>query len=154
LGAGAAFVYLNGQRSAEHAAVVRLLEEQRQAIESVRSSLARPIVIERDPAPPPAEAPISRLQGPEPPPSAPPPSEKTAEKAAEPVSPEARLAFQDAQSILDTAVVDGHWSERAKAEFRRLLPQMTPEDRFEATRRIAVAINQNKLVLDEPGPIY
>jgi hypothetical protein len=31
---------------------------------------------------------------------------------------------------------------------------MTPEDRFEVSRLMAVAINQQKLVPEEPGPPF
>ena len=161
VGLGAAGGYLVSQRSGEQAAILRQLEQQRQALDRVQASLARPVVVERAlrgqtglgdaraGAPPPA-APLGPVSQPAGPATASPPSAGT----VDPPSPEARLASENAHAVLDAAVAYGRWTAKDRAEFRRLLPQMTPEDRFEVTRLMAVAINQQKLVPEEPGPPF
>jgi hypothetical protein len=153
VGLGAAAGYLVSQRSGERATILRMLEQQQQAIDRMQSRLARPVIVEREPAVPPAQ----------PPEVVPEPGSKSAAPAAsspppagalEGRSPEAQVAFDGARAVLDAAVAYGRWTAKDRAEFRRLLPQMTPEDRFEVSRLMAVAINQQKLVPEEPGPPF
>jgi hypothetical protein len=67
-------------------------------------------------------------------------------------TPENMEAFDKGQRLVEEALVSRRWGDAQADELRRLLREMTPEQRSQMFGRLLPAINQGHLTVETRGP--
>jgi hypothetical protein len=119
----------------QSSAIIERLDDQQKMLSLVLSR-ARPACAGRA-APPPPAAPAGGESA-----------------AKQPETPESAAAFQDAQRLLHDASGAGRWTEHDRLELRAMFGRMSPAAQGELLRQLAVAVNQDRIKLDRPGPPF
>jgi hypothetical protein len=66
-------------------------------------------------------------------------------------TPESNAAFQKAKELIEGASETHEWGESQRAQFRQLLPSLHGDQKGEALRELAVAINERKFTITVRG---
>ena len=66
----------------------------------------------------------------------------------------AELAFEDADRLVETALVRGRWQAQDAQELGAAIGRVDAERASELLRSLAVAINQGELLVDIDGPLF
>ena len=69
-------------------------------------------------------------------------------------SPENRAAYQNASSVVTTAVAAKRWTEEDKETFRASFGQLTNDQRMELMNVLAPAINNGQVKVEVMGPLF
>jgi hypothetical protein len=64
------------------------------------------------------------------------------------------MAFDDGQRLIRDATGAGRWTEHDRLELRAAWGRMSPASQNEVMRQFAVAVNQERIKLDRPGPPF
>ena len=69
-------------------------------------------------------------------------------------SPENKVAYQSASSVVQTAVAAKRWTEDDKEAFREAFGQLTNNQRMELMNTLAPAINNGHVKVEVRGPLF
>jgi hypothetical protein len=69
-------------------------------------------------------------------------------------SPENKAAYQNASSVVTTAVAAKRWTEDDKETFRAAFGQLTNNQRMELMNILAPAINNGHVKVEVMGPLF
>ncbi|MGE0821618.1 MAG: hypothetical protein AB7G75_17535 [Candidatus Binatia bacterium] len=69
-------------------------------------------------------------------------------------TPENKAAYQNASSVVQTAVVTKRWTEEDKETFRDAFGQLTNNQRMELMNILAPAINNGEVKVEVTGPLF
>lgn len=69
-------------------------------------------------------------------------------------SPENKAAYQNASSVVQTAVAAKRWTEEDKETFRAAFGQLTNDQRMELMNVLAPAINNGHVKVEVMGPLF
>jgi hypothetical protein len=69
-------------------------------------------------------------------------------------TPENRVAYQSASSVVHTAVAAKRWTEEDKETFRATFGQLTNDQRMELMNVLAPAINNGQVKVEVMGPLF
>ena len=69
-------------------------------------------------------------------------------------TPENRVAYQSASSVVHTAVAAKRWTEEDKETFRAAFGQLTNDQRMELMNVLAPAINNGQVKVEVMGPLF
>ncbi len=69
-------------------------------------------------------------------------------------SPENKAAYQNASSVVTTAVAAKRWTEEDKETFRSAFGQLTNNQRMELMNVLAPAINNGEVKVEVHGPLF
>jgi hypothetical protein len=65
---------------------------------------------------------------------------------------ESERAFAEASQILTRIIDSKRWTENDKEAVRRELLKVTPQQKVEFTRRMAIALNSGQVAVETRGP--
>jgi hypothetical protein len=77
--------------------------------------------------------------------------EPAAAKPAPATPPERGAATTDAHQVIDAAVARGRWTDDDAQQLRNVLAPLPPDEQFEVTRSLAVAVNSGSLRIETLG---
>lgn len=74
--------------------------------------------------------------------------------APRPPSAESVAASEDAAQRVDEAIGRGAWTDRDRIALRGVMPELTNEQTEVVMSKLVLAINEGRLKLDSPGPLF
>jgi preprotein translocase subunit SecD len=69
-------------------------------------------------------------------------------------TPENRVAYQSASSVVHTAVAAKRWTEEDQQTFRAAFAQLTNTQRMELMNILAPAVNKGEITVEVAGPLF